>query len=408
MNILYVSECAPKAAGAQVLNRTLTGMAKRGNKIFYVCCSPQLPEPLSDKRTGYLHANITWIGRRMSPAWFRPMTGALRLLSPIRKLFFLAVFLLHTVRLARGLLQEMEIDVIYGYEIYGAIAARCLARGRSVPVVTRFQGTILRPLLGRWCQLLRRWDHVLGLRSPGDLTIMTNDGTGGDIVLRELGSPVKELRFWMNGVDPRQEVSSEAIAELLSTLNIPNDAQVILTLSRLARWKRIDRAIRALSYIVDDCPRAHLLIVGYGAARQELEALVRELHLEHRVTFAGKIGHDQIPVFLQSADVFLSLYDLSNVGNPLLEAMCYGKCIVTLNNGETSQVVQDNENGILISVTDSLIFDVASAITNMLRHPEERERLGKNSRTYADLHFRTWEERVEDEILVVQQLCRGR
>ena len=36
------------------------------------------------------------------------------------------------------------------------------------------------------------------------------------------------------------------------------------------------------------------------------------------------------------------------MGNPLLEAMMAGKCIVTLNNGDTSQFIKNNENGILL------------------------------------------------------------
>lgn len=91
-----------------------------------------------------------------------------------------------------------------------------------------------------------------------------------------------------------------------------------------------------------------LVIVGNGSERERLQGIARELGVEQHVRFEGAVPHGEIIQYLAAADIFLSFYDWSNVGNPLLEAMMAGKCIVTLNNGDTGQFVKNEENGILL------------------------------------------------------------
>jgi len=40
------------------------------------------------------------------------------------------------------------------------------------------------------------------------------------------------------------------------------------------------------------------------------------------------------------------------MGNPLLKTMTDGKCIVTLNNGDTGRFIQNGYNGVLLEYKD--------------------------------------------------------
>ena len=76
--------------------------------------------------------------------------------------------------------------------------------------------------------------------------------------------------------------------------------------------------------------------------------LARELGVADAVRFEGAVPQADVLRYLWAADAFLSSNDLSNVGNPLLEAMACGKPIVTIDNGATGDLIRDGETGILL------------------------------------------------------------
>ena len=292
--------------------------------------------------------------------------------------------------------------MVYGYEIDGVPVAKLLSKMWGVPVVARFQGTSLGVgWMKRQLWKVRAWNHVLGLRIPVDLVIMTNDGTQGDRVLESLNVNMERVRFWMNGVDWDLFKSLPEKAEARNHLRV-NAQRVLLTLSRLVQWKRVDRAIQALPEVVRLFPDTVLIIVGDGPERERLEQLARDLGVHDHVRFEGAVPHKEIPKYLAAADIFLSFYDWSNVGNPLLEAMMAGKCIVTLNNGDTGQFVRNGENGVLLEYED--LPRLPEVIKELLANDELRKRLGANARKFAKENFWSWQERIEAEIREVSAL----
>jgi glycosyltransferase involved in cell wall biosynthesis len=107
-------------------------------------------------------------------------------------------------------------------------------------------------------------------------------------------------------------------------------------------------------------------------------------------------------LYYAAADVFVSLYDVSNVGNPLLEAMVAGKCCVALDVGGTSKIVKHGVTGILIAKEQLDSLD--QVLVSLLENQPLRERLGANAREWAWQHLKTWDERLDQELREVEKL----
>ena len=380
--------------GGPALWHTITAYSERGWEVFFITgnraqgAPPDLPD------------NIHVI--RFDAPW-------LKRLIQIRKLgFFFKVawwlwFQWMSFIKAQQLHAKHEFDVVYGYEIYGVPVAKVLSKLWHVPVVSRFQGTSFGVgWLTRRFRKIRAWEHLVGLRTPVDLVIMTDDGTQGDRVLSSLGVNMDRVKFWMNGVDwdPfKILMEKERIREVL---NIDLSKQVLLTISRLVSWKRVERSIQALPDVLKRFSDAVLITVGDGPERERLERLAENLGVREYVRFEGAVPHQEIPKYLAAADVFLSFYDWSNVGNPLLEAMMSGKCIVTLDNGDTGRFVKNGDNGILLEYKE--LPKLPEVIKELLADDERRKRLGANARKFAEEHFWSWEERMSAEIKEVTKL----
>ena len=337
-----------------------------------------------------------------------------------QKLRFALAFPWLAARRAERVLRDATapFDVIYGYEVHGVLAARLLRRrGYGLPLVTRFQGTVMHPALSNRIMYYRRYEEALALQTPADLIIMTDDGTQGDDVLARLNrTPRERVRFWRNGLDldRLRPAKAEERGREREALRVPPAAFVMMTASRLAAWKRVDRAIRALRKVRSWVPEAMLLVVGDGEERQRLEALARSLGVGDAVRFAGAVPQADVVRYMRAADVFLATADLSNVGNPLLEAMACGMCIVAVDAGDTRTIIVDNRTGRLVDNSQRSGFvkpmeeRLGELLVSLAADRPARERLGEGAAAYAREHFWTWDERMRAEIEAVEALIPAR
>jgi len=382
-----------KGKGGPALWQTLTGYTEHGWKVIFVS---------SAIKRNMLHEGIKVIAVRV------PVPDKLLHVPKVGYFFrlgWLALFSLIAIVKSALIARNEKPDVFYGYETQGVLPAWVLSRLFHRPVVSRYQGT---PWKLNW--LRKRFNHiralgdVLAYKIPADLIIMTNDGTQGDRVLQELGVDMGRVKFWVNGVD-KERFTKTSKQEARIDLKI-NASYILLAVSRLVNWKHVDRSVRALADVIKEFPDVELIIVGDGPERKPLQRLAEDLGISKHVRFEGGIPHEQIPKYLAAADIFLSFYDWSNVGNPLLEAMAAGKCIVTLNVGDTGRFVINGDNGILIEPNN--LHEIPHVIVELLRNNALRLRLGQTAREFAQRNLWTWDERISAELTEIEKIIDKR
>lgn len=314
----------------------------------------------------------------------------------------------HFCRLAKRLIEESNTPcLLYAYEVGAVRASKILSDKFKIPFVTRFQGTVLKDYKNTFYNRLKWYPHFQAIEQDSSMVIMTDDGTYGNRVLTELGNRTEKVYFWHNGVNCNHEMYEEKKTyklrkKMRDKYGISNNEIVLMTLSRLAHWKRIDRAINALAKTVKEYSACKLVVVGEGDMRKSLEKLVEEKSLRNHVVFTGGIMQSETYKYYIMSDIFLSLFDIGNVGNPLFEALISGKAIITLNNGDTESVISDGFNGILLPIEKpELIYQ---SIIKLIYDEELRQRLCKNAAKYAKKNIWTWEERMNEEYKRVSEM----
>jgi glycosyltransferase involved in cell wall biosynthesis len=146
--------------------------------------------------------------------------------------------------------------------------------------------------------------------------------------------------------------------------DVPNDVPLLLAVCRLEPQKGIDVAIRALREV----PDAHLVVLGEGPQRGELEALGAE-----RVHLLGRVP--DVAAWLQRADVLVHPVRWEGFGLALLEAMLASLPVVATNVSSIPEIVVDGETGLLVLPDDPSAL--AAAINRVLADPRDYGRRGR-------------------------------
>ncbi len=165
---------------------------------------------------------------------------------------------------------------------------------------------------------------------------------------------------------------------------------LILNVGRLVERKGQVYLIEAMSLLVHR-PEAHLVIVGEGHERSLLEAAIRRHNLADRVTLAGRVSDEALDELYARCQVFVlpaivdSSGDTEMLGMVSLEAMRFRKPVVATRVGGISDIVVDDETGLLVEQRDPQAL--ASALMRLLDDPTLAERLGQAGYAFAHQFF---------------------
>lgn len=181
-----------------------------------------------------------------------------------------------------------------------------------------------------------------------------------------------------NGVEPNAQAEASPERDLPDSL----DGIVVIVVGRLVPLKRVADALRAARIALETTPIT-LMIVGDGPERARLEALARELQIEHRVRFLGE--RKDVPYLLAHADVFVQCSETEGLSMSIIEAMHAAlPCIVT-NVGGNPELIEDRYNGALISTGD--VPALAQWIGTLARDASTRKLMGERSHEIATQRF---------------------
>ena len=165
------------------------------------------------------------------------------------------------------------------------------------------------------------------------------------------------MRVIPTGVDVNS-LNKAANNDMRQELGIPADAPVLLTLSRVAEEKKIDRILNAMPEIIDKFPETRLVIAGDGPDMEVLQEQVERLTLEDNVIFTGDVPHDDVGSYYKMADLFVSASDTETQGLTYIEALASGTKCVVYDTDYTEHVFDDDEFGKVFNGPGEMLSEI--------------------------------------------------
>ncbi|HEY0010302.1 MAG TPA: glycosyltransferase [Candidatus Paceibacterota bacterium] len=189
-----------------------------------------------------------------------------------------------------------------------------------------------------------------------------------------------------NGIDATRPAPQPAVrAHIRNGLGIPEEAIVVISVTRLVVWKGARVLLEAAARVMEERPELHLCFVGEGALAGELATRAKELGIAPRVHLLG--ARTDAGDLLNASDIasIVLLYPPGirgeTVGIAGLEAMAAGLPLIAARSDDPHALLKDGETGVLVAPGDAEAL--AHALAMLVDGPEKRQAVAARGRALA-------------------------
>ena len=302
------------------------------------------------------------------------------------------------------------------YQRHGrfVISGVLMARALRVPLVLEYNGSEV------W--MARHWDPVrflpwLKLTEEIAIHSATLIVTVSDALKQELeamGVPKKRILVNPNGVDPMKFSPEPKLRdEFRDRLGFLREHIVVAFAGSFSYW----HGIEVLKTAIQRLSAQSEVLQGFGAARDKLRFLLigkGPLHVEMRtalhefeadgfVTFTGSVPHEDMPGYLNAADILVSPHVPMPDGRPfigsptkLFEYMAIGKAIVASRLDQLEMVLEHQRTALMVE--PGYPNELANAILIAAGDDQLRQQLGASARDAALANY-TWKRNTADTLV---------
>ena len=183
------------------------------------------------------------------------------------------------------------------------------------------------------------------------------------------------------GIDENKfdiKMTKENKNKLRESLGLKDTDFVMIYPAELSNRKRQIWLINAVSTLLKENKDMHLLLPGKDSLNGKCQEIVKELNLEKQIHFLG--FRKDIPKLLQISDLSVSSSRQEGLPVNIMEAMYVGLPIVATDCRGNRDLVKDGENGYIVPLDDSEMFDeriktiyVNKTLRNKLKKANKKE-----------------------------------
>lgn len=383
--LLTTATTAHQMGGSEVHAELLAAeTARQGHQVFILTAAHPAgltTETKAGCEVRYLAGTRHTMSRREAPAWWRESAEKTERLCAEEKID--VVWAENFSGLAYAALPRARrrpvLSIVNGLAVRGEIASnfnRVSSAGELAFFLTRYAAQTLFYYVPRFRALVRDSDLLVGVSNE---TV--------EALNAEFPSSRGKTEVILNPVDtgffrPDAGLRRDGRAKL----GCAADEAVVLMSGVLHKQKGLHLGLQAFSGLAGGARNARLVIAGDGPERENLKRLASDLGISGKVSFLGLVPNREMPLFYNSADVYLNpTLRLEGLPMVLLEAMACGLPCVTSRIGGTGSSIEDGKSGYFTRPGD--VPGLADKLGRLLSDPALRAGLGAGARRRAELVF---------------------
>lgn len=293
---------------------------------------------------------------------------------------------------AVNMIKKMNLDVIHSnVEFTVGIFARVVSEQLSIPLVHTYHTnwedythyiTKNKKILDDICKKLLKY-----------LVVFFEDKTVTELIVpsnkiynlfKDKYKFTKNIHIIQTGIETskfyKEKFNQKDINSLKKKLGIKKKDFVVMTVSRLAKEKSVDRIINNHKELVKKYSNMKLLIVGDGPDIDKLKDEAKSLGVSDSVIFTGKVPLSDIPIYYQLGNVFVTASKSETQGLTVVEAISSSLPIVAVKDDSFVNSVIEDFNGFVFTDDEKYI----NSISKLYEDKDLYNRLSNQSRLLSE------------------------
>ncbi|MHB8073576.1 glycosyltransferase [Desulfosporosinus fructosivorans] len=256
--------------------------------------------------------------------------------------------------------RKKEINLIHTHGSRANLLGRLSAKWLGIPSLTTVHSSLAHDYLSSWsAHIALRIDRLTLPLTSGIITV-------SEYLAKEVAARGgRNLETIYNGQAPIVFANPSASRQQFRLQwGIPADALVLGTIGRLHPTKGHTTLIKAAAHLHLQFPTLHLLIIGDGPQRSNLELELKQSGIPYTLTGYLPQAYETLPAM----DLFVLPSVSEGMGLVLLEAMQAGVPIVASAVGGIPEVVRAGKDGLLVPPGDVAAF--STACSKLINNPD--------------------------------------
>lgn len=293
---------------------------------------------------------------------------------------------------AVNMIKKMNLDVIHSnVEFTVGIFARVVSEQLSIPLVHTYHTnwedythyiTKNKKILDDICKKLLKYLMVFFEdKTVTELIVPSNKIYN---LFKDKYKFTKNIHIIQTGIETskfyKEKFNLKDINSLKKKLGIKKKDFVVMTVSRLAKEKSVDRIINNHKELVKKYSNMKLLIVGDGPDIDKLKDEAKSLGVSDSVIFTGKVPLSDIPIYYQLGNVFVTASKSETQGLTVVEAISSSLPIVAVKDDSFVNSVIEDFNGFVFTDDEKYI----NSISKLYEDKDLYNRLSNQSRLLSE------------------------
>ena len=289
---------------------------------------------------------------------------------------------------AVNMIKKMNLDVIHSnVEFTVGIFARVVSEQLSIPLVHTYHTnwedythyiTKNKKILDDICKKLLKYLMVFFEdKTVTELIVPSNKIYN---LFKDKYKFTKNIHIIQTGIETskfyKENFNQKDINSLKKKLGIKKKDFVVMTVSRLAKEKSVDRIINNHKELVKKYSNMKLLIVGDGPDIDKLKDEAKSLGVSDSVIFTGKVPLSDIPIYYQLGNVFVTASKSETQGLTVVEAISSSLPVVAVKDDSFVNSVIEEFNGFVFTDDEKYI----NSISKLYEDKDLYNRLSNQSR----------------------------
>jgi glycosyltransferase involved in cell wall biosynthesis len=209
--------------------------------------------------------------------------------------------------------------------------------------------------------------------------VLTCDGENTRKALIDLGADRENIRMIYFGVDTKRYNPGKRKIDAFDSVLGKGNHKVVIYPRGFTEVYDPETVIRAIPQVIEKVPDVKFLLAREGLERDYYKKIVDASSYGNSVYFIGNIPQENIPIYLASSDVYISM-SLSDSGlsASTAEAMSCGVPVISSDVGDVALWIEDGKNGFIVQKGDYMAL--ADKIIELFKNAALKSEIGENAR----------------------------